>query len=54
MRLIDVVRAHPERLVVPLMGFPGIQLTHSTIRQNLFNDELQARTVRALRMPSSL
>jgi uroporphyrinogen decarboxylase len=48
MRLIDVVRAHPERLVVPLMGFPGIQLTHSTIRQNLFNDELQARTIRAL------
>ena len=48
MRLIDVVRAHPERLVVPLMGFPGIQLTHSTIRQNLFNDELQARTIQAL------
>jgi uroporphyrinogen decarboxylase len=48
MRLIDVVQAHPERLVVPLMGFPGIQLTHSTIRQNLFNDELQARTVQAL------
>jgi len=48
MRLIDVVRAHSERLVVPLVGFPGIQLTHSTIRQNLFNDELQARTIQAL------
>jgi len=48
MRLIDVVRAYPERLVVPLMGFPGTQLTHSTIRQNLFNDELQARTIQAL------
>ena len=24
-------------LVIPLMGYPGIQLTHSTIKQNEFN-----------------
>lgn len=48
MQLIDFARAGDRRPVVPLMGFPGIQLTNSTIRQNLFNDELQARTIAAL------
>ncbi len=48
MHLIDIARDGSERPVVPLMGFPGTQLTHSTIRQNLFNDELQARTIEAL------
>jgi uroporphyrinogen decarboxylase len=48
MRLIDVIRQNPRRLVMPLMGFPGIQLTHSTIWQNIFNSELQSRTMRAL------
>jgi uroporphyrinogen decarboxylase len=48
MRLIDVIRQSPRRLVMPLMGFPGIQLTHSTIWQNIFNGELQSRTIRAL------
>ncbi|MBN1248824.1 MAG: uroporphyrinogen decarboxylase family protein [Anaerolineae bacterium] len=48
MRLIDFARVGSGHPVVPLMGFPGIQLTQSTIRQNLFNDELQARTIEAL------
>jgi uroporphyrinogen decarboxylase len=48
MRLIDFVRGAPGHPVVPLMGFPGIHLTHTTIRQNLFNDDLQARTIGAL------
>ncbi len=45
MRLIDTVRESPRRLVVPLAGYPGIQLTGSTIKQNEFNAELQARTL---------
>jgi len=48
MQLIDLVGSHPERLRVPLMGFPGTQLTQSTIRQNLFDGALQARTCGAL------
>jgi len=46
MRLIDIVRAsQPHRLVVPLMGYPGAQLTHSTLKQNGFNSELHFRSV---------
>ncbi|MGC9398879.1 MAG: uroporphyrinogen decarboxylase family protein [Anaerolineae bacterium] len=46
--LRDIVDQSPHRLVVPLMGFPGTQLTHSTIWQNEFNAELQYRTIAAL------
>lgn len=46
--LRDIVDKASHRLVVPLMGFPGIQLTQSTIWQNGFNSELQYRTVKAL------
>jgi uroporphyrinogen decarboxylase len=45
MRLIDMVQQSPRRLVVPLAGYPGIQLTKSTIKQNEFNAELQARSL---------
>lgn len=45
MRLIDKVRGTDRRLAVPLAGYPGIRLTHSTIRQNEFNAELQARSL---------
>lgn len=45
MRLIDLVKSSPRRLVVPLAGYPGIQLTQSTIKQNEFNAELQARSL---------
>ncbi len=46
--LRDTVDQSPHPLVVPLMGFPGTQLTHSTIWQNEFNAELQYRTIQAL------
>lgn len=46
MRLIDVVRAKkPHRLVAPLMGYPGAQLTNSTLKQNGFNSELHYRSI---------
>jgi len=45
MRLIDDVRKTDRRLAVPLAGYPGIKLTNSTIRQNNFNAELQARSL---------
>ncbi len=49
MKLIDVVKeTYPRRLVMPLMGFPGTQLTRSTIWQNEFNHGVQFRTIRAL------
>lgn len=45
MRLIDMVTQSPRRLVVPLAGFPAVQLTKSTMKQNEFNAELQARSL---------
>jgi len=45
MRLIDRVRKMDRRMVVPLAGYPGTKLTHSTVRQNAFNGELQARSL---------
>jgi len=45
MRLIDMARQSDRRLVIPLAGFPGCELTQSTIRQIEFNAELQARTL---------
>ncbi|MFP3897163.1 MAG: uroporphyrinogen decarboxylase family protein [Anaerolineales bacterium] len=47
-RLIDVVRAHEGRMVIPLMGFPGIQLNRSTLKQNTFNWGTQFSTLFAL------
>lgn len=35
--LIDLVRQNDRLPVVPLMGFPGIQITQSTLKQNEFN-----------------
>lgn len=46
MRLIDAVRAKkPHRLVAPLVGYPGAQLTGSTLKQNGFNSELHYRSI---------
>jgi uroporphyrinogen decarboxylase len=45
MRLIDWVRDFGRWPVVPLAGYPGTQLTQSTIKQNMFNAELQARSL---------
>lgn len=47
-RLIDIIRSAPRPPVAPLMGFPGVQLTESTLWQNEFNAELQYRTLEAL------
>ena len=44
-RLIDIVRQSPRRLVIPLMGYPGARLTNSTIRQNEFNSDLHYRSI---------
>jgi uroporphyrinogen decarboxylase len=48
MRLIDIVTASPRRLVVPLMGYPGVRLTRSTLKQNEFNAELHDRSIAQL------
>jgi uroporphyrinogen decarboxylase len=45
MRLIDTLNKSSRRLVAPLAGYPGVQLTKSTIKQNEFNVELQARSL---------
>ncbi len=45
MRLIDIVRESPRRLAVPLAGYPGVQLTRSSVKQNMFNAELQVRSL---------
>ena len=45
MKLIDMVRSSDRRLAVPLAGYPGVQLTQSSVKQNEFNAELQARSL---------
>ncbi|MCE5277729.1 MAG: uroporphyrinogen decarboxylase family protein [Planctomycetaceae bacterium] len=45
MRLIDMVRQADRRLVAPLAGYPAVNLTCSTVKQNEFNAELQARSL---------
>jgi|ETNmetMinimDraft_26_1059896.scaffolds.fasta_scaffold233725_1 uroporphyrinogen decarboxylase len=47
-RLVDIVRTREQRFVAPLMGLPGVQLTHSTVRQNQLNSEIQVQTIKAL------
>lgn len=37
MRLKDMVNNSDKRLVMPLMGYPGTQLTRTSIKQNEFN-----------------
>lgn len=46
--LIQFVRDHDGVPVIPLMGFPGIQLTHTTLKQNVFNWGVQFETLAAL------
>jgi uroporphyrinogen decarboxylase len=41
----DYVISAGRRLAAPLMGFPGIELTDSTLADNLRNSNLQARTL---------
>ncbi|MGC9521962.1 MAG: uroporphyrinogen decarboxylase family protein [Anaerolineae bacterium] len=48
MHLPDLVLHSPRRLVMPLVGQPGVKLTGSTLWQNENNAELHHRTVKAL------
>lgn len=45
MRIIDTIKRSDRRLVIPLAGYPGVRLTSSTVKQNGFNAELQARSL---------
>jgi len=45
MQLTDWIADLGRTPVVPLAGYPGIQLTRSSIKQNMFNAELQARSL---------
>jgi len=47
-KLIDIVKGRGRRMVIPLMGFPGVQLNGSTLKQNTFNWGTQFSTVFAL------
>jgi len=47
-RLIDIARNNDGRLVAPLMGFPGIQLNGTSLKQNMFNWGTQFSTLFAL------
>lgn len=47
-KLIDVVKEKKNRMVIPLMFFPGVKLTNSTIKQNAFNSYLQGETIKKL------
>lgn len=48
MRLIDFATAQDRRKVVPLMAFPGVQLSKYSVRQILFNSKAQVETSRTL------
>ena len=43
--LAQIAREHDGPLVVPLMGFPGIQINHSSLKQNEFNWGVQFWTL---------
>ena len=47
-KLIDIARNKDGRLVAPLMGFPGIQLNGTSLKQNMFNWGTQFSTLFAL------
>lgn len=46
--MIELVKQQKRRMVMPLVFFPGVKLTHSTIRQNEFNAKLQFETLQKL------
>ena len=43
--LINLVQGMDHLPVVPLLGFPGIQTTQSTVRQNMFNSGLHFQSL---------
>ncbi len=44
-RLIDFAVSSNTRKAVPLAGYPAVQLTQSSVKQNIFNAELHARSL---------
>jgi uroporphyrinogen decarboxylase len=46
--LAEAVARSPRTLVVPLMGFPGANLTQTSLRDNLFDAETHASSILAL------
>src|SRR5690242_715656 len=48
MQFLNRVKNAGRRLNAPLIGFPGLPLTNSTVRQNLNDPDLQFRTLKAL------
>ncbi|MEW6105547.1 MAG: uroporphyrinogen decarboxylase family protein [Bacillota bacterium] len=44
-RLIDLVRTAGRQLVVPLLGYPGAQLTCWSLKQNEFNPVLHCESI---------
>lgn len=48
MKFVGQVRNAGRRLNAPLIGFPGLELTGTTIRENLNDSALQSRTLREL------
>lgn len=47
-KLIDIARNNGRRMVAPLMGFPGVQLNGTSLKQNMFNWGTQFSTLFAL------
>ncbi len=45
MRLMELVKSSEQRLVAPLLGYPGAKLTGSSLKQNEFNPVLHANTM---------
>lgn len=48
MDLIHLIKQMNRVPVIPLMGYPGIQLTKTTIKQNLFNSKIHFKTIEGL------
>ncbi len=45
MDLKSLVKSSKQKLVAPLLGYPGARLTHSSLKQNEFNPALHAATM---------
>lgn len=48
MLFLDIVKSSEKILCTPFASFPGTVLTHSTVKENLNNGELQAESIVAL------
>lgn len=43
--LLNMIRNSDRRLAAPLMGFPGIQLTNTTLKENLLNPDQHVESI---------